>query len=181
MGMRVDETRREGLAGSHHLAVGAGGRQVAHCQDAVAADPEVAGRARPAGAVEQGGVADDEVAAERHGGFVLRRKGYAVAGAKPHSRRRERGLASVAAKASLPRRAARRSGAPREKAMSATLASRRTALAAGAALFATAPAAAQTAQGPAASGTAPNGRRASPGGAGGAGGDLVQGFSRERL
>ena len=62
--------------------------------------------------------------------------------------------------------------------MSTPFASRRAALAAGAALFAGTPAAAQTAAAPqAAPGAGTNGRRASPG----SGGDLVQGFSRERL
>ena len=67
--------------------------------------------------------------------------------------------------------------------MSTPFASRRAALAAGAALFAGTPAAAQTAAAPqAAPGAGTNGRRASPGGGGGgSGGDLVQGFSRERL
>jgi hypothetical protein len=66
--------------------------------------------------------------------------------------------------------------------MSATLASRRAALAAGAALFAAAPAAAQA---PSPQGATPgnganggSGARRAPSGAGG---DLVQGFSRERL
>ncbi len=66
--------------------------------------------------------------------------------------------------------------------MSATLASRRAALAAGAALFGAAPAAAQqAAPAPAASGNGPNGAGAARRAPSSGGGDLVQGFSRERL
>src|SRR5689334_20856383 len=67
MRVGVDEAGGEGLAGGDHLPVRAGAAEVADAADPVAGAAHVTDGARPAGAVEERGVTDDEVAAEGHG------------------------------------------------------------------------------------------------------------------
>ena len=67
MGVGVDEAGGERLALRHHLPVRAGAAEVADGDDAVAADADIAAPGRRARAVEDGGITDDEVAAQRHG------------------------------------------------------------------------------------------------------------------
>ena len=61
MRVRVDEAGGQRLAGGDHLAVGRAAAEVADRDDAVAGDADVGGEARRAGAVEHGGVADDQI------------------------------------------------------------------------------------------------------------------------
>ena len=63
--VRVDEARRDGAALGQHLPVRAGGAKVAHGRDPVPSHAHVAPAARGAGAVEDGGVADNQVTAHR--------------------------------------------------------------------------------------------------------------------
>src|SRR5579875_2133009 len=63
--MRVDEAGRQRHALRVQLAIGGQAAQFADRRDAIAADADIAGKARRAGAVDNGGVADDEVAAHQ--------------------------------------------------------------------------------------------------------------------
>ena len=66
MGVGVDEARGHRLAGGHHLAVRRHGAEVAHRHDTVARHRHVAARAGGAGAVEDGRVTQNQVAAQGH-------------------------------------------------------------------------------------------------------------------
>ena len=70
MCVRVDEARRDGAAGGGNLAVRAGRPEVAHRGDAIAGDADIGLETGGAAAVEHGGIANDEVAAQRHGGLL---------------------------------------------------------------------------------------------------------------
>ena len=66
MRMGIDEAGGERLAGGDHLPVGGRGPEVADASNAVAGDADIADAARRAGAVEERGITDDEVAAQGH-------------------------------------------------------------------------------------------------------------------
>ena len=76
MRMRVDKTGRGNLAPRVDLAHAMGTAQFADIGDATTAHADVAAVARPAAAVDDGGVADEEVVALVHGSLlrVIRKK-----------------------------------------------------------------------------------------------------------
>ena len=61
MGVHIDEAGGNRLALRVNLAAAAHAAQRAECHDAVVADGDVADEGRPAGAVDQAGVADDDI------------------------------------------------------------------------------------------------------------------------
>jgi hypothetical protein len=75
MRVRIDEPRCDGATGGLHLPVGRCGAEVAHADDAVALDTDIAAAAGGSGAVEDRCVTDDQVTA--HGTFLLREVGAA--------------------------------------------------------------------------------------------------------
>ena len=73
--MGIDEAGGDGFAGGRDFAVGRSGTQVADCGDAVTGDGDVCGETGGAGAVEDGGIADDQVVAGHASTFLSRRNG----------------------------------------------------------------------------------------------------------
>ena len=70
MRVAVNEARRHGLAARHHFAVCAGAAQIAHRHNAVARDTNITAPACGAGAINDGRIADDQIAAESHGAVL---------------------------------------------------------------------------------------------------------------
>ena len=66
MGMGVDKAGGEGEAGGDDLLLAGSAAQIAHGDDALAIDRDIALEARRAGAVDDRGVTDDQVASKSH-------------------------------------------------------------------------------------------------------------------
>ena len=70
MRVAINEARRHGLAARHDFAVCAGAAQITHRHNAVARDTNIPAPACAAGAINDGRIADDQIAAESHGAVL---------------------------------------------------------------------------------------------------------------
>ena len=70
MRVAVNEARRHGLAARHDFPVCAGAGQITHRYNAVARDTNIPTSAYSAGAINDGRIADDQIAAESHGAVL---------------------------------------------------------------------------------------------------------------
>jgi hypothetical protein len=64
--MRIYKTRRDGLAGDDNLFVGRRSTEIADGHDTITRDADIGIEARSAGTVENGGIADDQIATQTH-------------------------------------------------------------------------------------------------------------------
>jgi hypothetical protein len=70
MRVAINEARRHGLAARDYFAVCAGTAQIADGHDAIARNTNITASASGAGTINDGRIADDQIAAESHGAFL---------------------------------------------------------------------------------------------------------------
>jgi hypothetical protein len=70
MGVAINEAGCHGLAARDHFPIRTRRTQITNGHDAITRNPNIAASAGGAGAINDGRIADDQIAAESHGAFL---------------------------------------------------------------------------------------------------------------